>query len=85
MLVEMSNSPSDVDFRMTRIEQRGVWAALIDTCRRADEAAQIVRSECIRLGPNSLVLLRYGRERRLALERPSRADIVAATAKEIGR
>ncbi len=85
LLIVMSNSSSEVDFRLPRIEQRGVWAALIDTCRRADEAAQIVRSECIRLGPNSLVLLRYGRERRLALERPSRADIVAATAKEVGR
>jgi glycogen operon protein len=85
LLIVMSNSPTDVDFRLPRIEQRGVWAALIDTCRRADEAAQIVRSECIRLGAYSLVLLRYGRERRLALERPSRADVVAAGAKEGGR
>jgi hypothetical protein len=79
----LSNSPTDVDFRLPRIDQRGLWAALVDTNRRADEMAQIVKSECIRLAPYSLVLLRYGRERRLALERPSRAETVAAGAKEV--
>jgi isoamylase len=82
LLIVLSNSPDEMDFRLPRIEQRGVWAALIDTNRRADDMTQIVKSECIRLTPYSLVLLRFGRERRLAIERPSRADIVAHAAKE---
>jgi hypothetical protein len=55
---------------------------LVDTNRRADEMTQIIKSECIRLTPHSLMLLRFGRERRLAMERPSRADIVAHAGKE---
>jgi isoamylase len=82
LLIVISNAPADVDFRLPRIEQRGLWAVLVDTNRRADEPAQAVKSECIRLVPHSLVLLRYGRERRLAIERPSRAESVAHGAKE---
>jgi glycogen operon protein len=82
LLIVLSNSPNEVDFRLPRIEQRGLWAALVDTNRRADEMAQAIKSECIRLAPYSLVLLRYGRERRMAIERPSRAEIVAQGAKE---
>jgi glycogen operon protein len=78
LLIVMNNSPTDVDFRLPRIEQRGLWAALVDTNRRADDMTQVVKSECIHLASHSLVLLRYGRERRIAIERPSRADIVAA-------
>jgi hypothetical protein len=82
LLIVMSNSPNEADFRLPRIEQRGVWAALVDTYRRADDMTQIVKSECIRLAPYSLVLLRFGRERRLAMERPSRADFVGHAGKE---
>jgi len=82
LLILMSNSPDEVDFRLPRIEQRGMWSELVDTNRRADDPAQAVRSECIRLVPYSLVLLRYGRERRIAIERPSRAESVAQAAKE---
>ncbi|MDQ3997264.1 MAG: glycogen debranching enzyme, partial [Gemmatimonadota bacterium] len=85
LLIVMSNSPTEVDFRLPRIEQRGLWAALIDTSRRADEMAQVVKGECIRLAPYSLMLLRHGRERRLAIERPTRAEVVAHGAKEGGR
>jgi glycogen operon protein len=82
LLIVLSNAPAEVDFRLPRIEQRGVWAAVVDTNRRADDMTQIVKSECIRLAPHSLVLLRFGRERRLAMERPSRAGNVAYAAKE---
>jgi glycogen operon protein len=82
LLIVMSNSPTEVDFRLPRIEQRGLWAGLVDTARRTDDMTQIIKSECIHLAPYSLMLLRYGRERRIALERPSRADILAAGAKE---
>jgi glycogen operon protein len=82
LLLVMSNSSTDVDFRLPHIEQRGLWAALVDTNRAADEMTQIVKSECIRLAPYSLVLLRYGRERRLAIERVSRAELVTAGVRE---
>ena len=82
LLVVISNSPTDVDFRLPHIEQRGVWAELIDTGRRVDEMTRVVKGECIRVQPYSLVLLRFGRERRIAVERPSRAEIVAAGTKE---
>jgi isoamylase len=82
LLILMSNSPDEVDFRLPWIEQRGMWAELVDTNRRADDPAHAVRSECIRLVPYSLVLLRYGRERRIAIERPPRAESVAQAAKE---
>jgi isoamylase len=82
LLIVMSNAPTEVDFRLPHIEQRGLWAALVDTTRRADDMTQIVKSECIRLTPYSLVLLRFGRERRLALERPTRADLIPNPGKE---
>jgi glycogen operon protein len=81
LLILMSNSADDVDFRLPRIEHRGMWSELIDTHRGADDPAQAVRGECIRLVPYSLVLLRYGRERRIAIERPSRAESVAQATK----
>jgi isoamylase len=82
LLIVMNNSPAEMDFRLPHIEQGGLWAELLDTNLRADEPAQVVKSECIRLAPYSLMLLRYGRERRIAIERPSRAEAVAQGTKE---
>jgi isoamylase len=82
LLLVVSNSPDGVDFRLPRIEQRGVWAELVDTGRRVDETPRIIKGECIHVEAYALVLLRFGRERRVAVERPTRAEPIAAGAKE---
>jgi isoamylase len=72
LLLIVSNSESSVDFRLPQLSQRGVWAELVNTAR---EELTLVTDDYVHLLPHSLVLLRYGRDRRLAVDpREKRGD-----------
>jgi len=65
LLLIVSNSETDVAFKLPDLEHRGIWAELVNTAR---EELTLMKENCVQLLPYSLVLLRYGRDRRLAVE-----------------
>jgi isoamylase len=65
LLLIVSNSDKDVVFQLPQLEHRGIWAELVNTAR---EELTLLTEPCVRLLANSLVLLRYGRDRRLAID-----------------
>jgi isoamylase len=69
-----------VEFSLPAQEVKGQWVTLVDTATREPDA---VDDECITLQPYSLVLLRYGRERRVSIEAPFRAEAVTVEAREV--
>jgi glycogen operon protein len=69
LLLVLSNSSADVAFKLPELAQRGIWAELVNTARKELTSME---ENCVRLLPYSLVLLRYGRDRRLALGPSSR-------------
>jgi isoamylase len=69
LLLILSNDPDSVSFRLPALSHRGIWAELVNTARAE---LTVMTDDCVQLLPYSLVLLRYGRDRRLALEPASR-------------
>ncbi|MGH7678372.1 MAG: glycogen debranching protein, partial [Gemmatimonadaceae bacterium] len=65
LLLIVSNSESDVEFALPVLPNRGIWAELVNTARH--ELTQLSESR-VRLLPYSMVLLRYGRDRRMAVD-----------------
>jgi isoamylase len=65
LLLIVTNSESDVEFRLPPLSHRGVWAELVNTAR---EELTLVTGDCVNMLPHSLVLMRYGRDRRLAVD-----------------
>jgi glycogen operon protein len=75
LLLILSNSADPVAFRLPELEDRGMWAELVNTAR---QELTVLMPECVQLLPYSLVLLRYGRDRRLAVSPTSRSADDAA-------
>ncbi|HMC56000.1 MAG TPA: hypothetical protein VKH19_12545, partial [Gemmatimonadaceae bacterium] len=69
LLLLLSNADHDVEFALPPLSERGMWAELVNTAR---QELTLLKDNCVTLLPNSLVLLRYGRDRRLAVEPSSR-------------
>ena len=65
LLLVLSNSPNDMTFKLPELPSRGIWAELVNTARAE---LTLLKENCVRLLPYSLVLLRYGRDRRTAIE-----------------
>ena len=65
LLLILSNSPTDVPFRLPDLSHRGIWAELLNTARKE---LTLLTENCVQLLPYSLVLMRYGRDRRLAVD-----------------
>jgi glycogen operon protein len=78
LLLLLNGGEHPVHFRLPTQETRGRWSELLDT---ADSSLHAVHAkEGVTVEPYSLVLLRYGRERRLAVEMGSHAELVGAEA-----
>jgi len=71
LLLIVSNSDSDIAFELPELAHRGIWAEQVNTAR---QELTLLTESCVRLLPNSLVLLRYGRDRRLAIDPRSERD-----------
>jgi hypothetical protein len=69
LLLILSNADADVEFKLPKLSERGIWAELLNTAR---QELTLLKDDCVRLLPYSVVLVRYGRDRRLALEPNSR-------------
>ena len=65
LLLIVSNSPNDVVFRLPELAHRGIWAELVNTAR---QELTLLNENCVWLLPYSLVLMRFGRDRRMAVE-----------------
>jgi isoamylase len=65
LLLIVSNAPSDMAFTLPELSHRGIWAELVNTAR---PELTLLTENCIRLLPYSFVLMRYGRDRRLAVD-----------------
>ena len=75
LLLILSNSPSDVHFQLPTLEERGMWAELVNTARTE---LTVLTAPAVHMLPYSLVLLRYGRDRRMAVNPTSRSADNAA-------
>jgi len=75
LLLILSNSPEPVSFCLPELEERGMWAELVNTAR---SELTVLESPGVHLLPYSLVLLRHGRDRRLAVSPTSRSADDAA-------
>ena len=75
LLLILSNSESGVSFELPELAHRGVWAELVNT---AGPELTVLQDACVQLLPYSLVLLRYGRDRRLAVDAATRSADAAA-------
>src|SRR4029078_12314921 len=69
LLLLLSNADHDVEFALPPLSERGMWAELVNTAR---QELTLLKDNCVKLLPNSLVLLRYGRGRGLAIAATSR-------------
>ena len=77
LLLLLSNSDQEVAFRLPDLTERGMWAELVNTARKE---LTLIDQRCVQLLPYSVVLLRYGRDRRLAVESSSRGSTSVDTA-----
>jgi hypothetical protein len=62
MLLLLNASPGEVSFTLPAVAGSGLWTTLVDTARHELAA---VDGGAFALAPNSLALLRFGRERRV--------------------
>ena len=74
MLLVTNAGDGEVRFTLPRIGQDGRWAELVDTCAGH---LRMIDAGWVCLAPHSLLLLRYGPDRRLVVEPTSREDIIA--------
>ena len=63
LLLVLNSGDRPVTFTMPDVEGPGIWAELVDTIERE---LRVITSAQIELAPSSLVLLRYGENRRMA-------------------
>ncbi len=75
MLLLTNAGDDDVRFTLPAVGHEGQWAQLVDT---ASGSLRMIDAGWVGLMPHSLMLLRYGPDRRLVVEARSGDDIVAA-------
>jgi glycogen operon protein len=74
MLLLTNAGEDEVRFTLPRVGHQGRWAELVDT---GAGHLRMIDAGWVGLAPHSLLLLRYGPDRRLVVEAPSRDEIVA--------
>jgi glycogen operon protein len=74
MLLLTNARDEEVRFELPEIASEGRWAELVDT---RGGRLRMIEAGWVGLAPHSLVLLRFGPDRRLAVDAPSREEIVA--------
>jgi isoamylase len=62
MLLLLNAGPSECSFALPKMEGQGMWVEVVDT---ADQKTRVMNQGSVKLEPHSLVLLRFGTERRL--------------------
>jgi glycogen operon protein len=72
MLLLTNAREETVRFELPEIASEGQWAQLIDT---TESPLRMIETCCVELAPYSLMLLRFGVERRLVVDVPSQAAI----------
>ncbi|MBC7791913.1 MAG: glycogen debranching protein GlgX [Anaerolineae bacterium] len=75
LLLLVNGGDADVDFQLPYMEKKGRWGELLDTAGRGRFSPE---AETVPLEAFSLMLLRFGVERRIAPEMPSRSEVVGA-------
>jgi isoamylase len=63
LLLILNGGDTAVHFSLPTVEGNGIWAEMIDTAYRE---LRVVTTGSVTLAPYSLVLLRYGENRRMA-------------------
>ena len=80
MLLITNASDEEVHFTLPQVAPDGRWAELVDT---ASDHLRMIEAGWVGLAPHSLMLLRFGPDRRLTVEAPSREEIVAEAPEEL--
>ena len=74
MLLITNACENEVRFTLPRIGHEGRWAELVDT---SAGHLRMIDAGWVGLAPHSLLLLRFGPDRRLVVDAPSRQEIIA--------
>jgi isoamylase len=80
MLLLTNARDEEVRFELPEIASEGRWAELVDT---GQDRLRMIDTGWVCLAPHSLLLLRFGPDRRLVVDAPSRDEIVAAAPEEL--
>jgi isoamylase len=62
LLLLLNGSASEATFTMPTVEGNGIWAEMVDTARRE---LRVISTGSVKVDPYSLILLRYGENRRM--------------------
>src|SRR5215467_7576354 len=62
LLIIFNGGSEPTEFTLPQIDGGGIWTELVDTARRE---LRVVSTGCVEVAPNSLVMLRYGENRRM--------------------
>jgi len=69
LLIIFNGGSEPTEFTLPQIDGGGIWTELVDTARRE---LHVVSTGCVEVAPNSLVMLRYGENRRMTEQAQSR-------------
>jgi glycogen operon protein len=78
LLVLLNGGEHQVYFKLPAIKARGRWTELLDTAE--GEVHTVPEKDGVTVAPYGILLLRYGRDRRLAATTATRAELVGAGA-----
>jgi glycogen operon protein len=62
LFLVFNGSPDSIQFMLPVVDGGGIWTELVDTAHRE---LHVVNTGCVEVGPSSLVMLRYGENRRM--------------------
>jgi isoamylase len=81
LLLVLNGSEQEIRFTPPEMSGRGLWTELVDTSHRD---LRIPDQSSLQMAPMSLMLLRFGRDRRVAVHAPPRSDIIGGVEHEGG-
>src|SRR5262252_4113400 len=69
LFIILNGGSEPIEFTLPQINGGGIWTELVDTARRE---LHVISTGCVEVAANSLVMLRYGENRRMTQEAQSR-------------
>jgi isoamylase len=72
LLIVMNGGEQPVTFNLPALEGKKIWVIMVDTARNE---MPVVQNACVQVESHSLMLLRFGADRRVAAEEPRREPL----------
>jgi pullulanase/glycogen debranching enzyme len=72
LLIILNGGEQKVTFKLPSLEGKKMWVIMVDTARNE---MPVLQKQCVEVEAHSLVLLRFGSDRRMAPEEPRRESL----------